>query len=229
MIDSHPSAPAGSVTHVPDYLPVDFTPSSAILCRNTAPLITFAYGLITRHVGCRVLGREIGRGLTSLIDKLSAKSIDSLEDKLEAYRSRETQKAFARGQDSAAEAIEDKCQCIRVFISNLKETERTIAALCRKIEGLFSDEGSAKGTLTLATIHKSKGLEWPTVFILDRDLLPSKYARQAWQRQQEFNLLYVAITRAQLDLKYIRSGCWRKSNPPQAKDKNPVRNALLED
>lgn len=225
MILSHPSAPLGSVLALPNYTTDAFVPSAAILCRNTAPLITFAYGLLTRSVACRVLGREIGKGLTSLIDKLNAKGIPQLEEKLDLYRTREVTKALAKGQDSAAAAIDDKCDCIGVFIRNLRETERTISALVRKIESLFSDDGSAVGVLTLATIHKSKGLEWPLVFLLDRDLIPSKYARQDWQKRQEFNLLYVAVTRAKLDLRYISSGCWQKPTAPMTQQQK----ALLED
>jgi len=67
MITAHPDAPEGSVLSLKDYEPSDFAPSSAILCRNTAPLISFAFSLLRRDVGCRVLGREIGQGLIALI------------------------------------------------------------------------------------------------------------------------------------------------------------------
>jgi ATP-dependent exoDNAse (exonuclease V) beta subunit len=33
--------------------------------------------------------------------------------------------------------------------------------------------------------------------------MPSKYARQAWQLEQETNLQYVAVTRAKSELHYI--------------------------
>jgi superfamily I DNA/RNA helicase len=47
-------------------------------------------------------------------------------------------------------------------------------------------------------VHKSKGLEWPVVHILGRgDIMPSPRAKQEWQMEQEINLCYVAVTRAQ--------------------------------
>ena len=56
----------------------------------------------------------------------------------------------------------------------------------------------------LATYHRSKGREWPRVFLLEHHLrCPSKAARQPWQLEQEGNLAYVAITRAQEDLIYV--------------------------
>ena len=53
------------------------------------------------------------------------------------------------------------------------------------------------------TIHKSKGLENDNVFFLAPELIPSRYATQPWQLEQERNLAYVAITRAKTSLIYV--------------------------
>jgi DNA helicase-2/ATP-dependent DNA helicase PcrA len=52
-------------------------------------------------------------------------------------------------------------------------------------------------------------MEWNRVFILDRWRMPSKYATQPWQQEQEQNLIYVAITRAKRELTYIDGKCWK--------------------
>jgi superfamily I DNA/RNA helicase len=70
----------------------------------------------------------------------------------------------------------------------------------QRIETLFkdTDEGRTAHTLTLSTVHKAKGREWPTVYVLDYyKRMPSKAARLPWEREQELNLIYVAFTRAQ--------------------------------
>jgi DNA helicase-2/ATP-dependent DNA helicase PcrA len=54
------------------------------------------------------------------------------------------------------------------------------------------------------TIHKSKGLENNTIFILHPELLPHPAATQEWQMQQESNLKYVAITRAIENLIWVK-------------------------
>ena len=60
------------------------------------------------------------------------------------------------------------------------------------------------GVLTLATYHRSKGREWPRVFLFEHAArCPSRAARQAWQQVQEANLAYVAITRAKQTLAYV--------------------------
>lgn len=210
MILPSPNAPEGSVKTLATYEPSDFQPTSAILCRNTAPLVSFAFSLIQRHIGCRVLGREIGQGLVSLIQKLNPTSLDELRLKLEMYENRETEKFQRKGELQSAEAIRDRVTCIQIFLSHAD----SIDSLTSRISSLFND--SVDNLVTLATIHKAKGLEWPTVFILDfKKLQPSPFARLPWQKIQERNLIYVAITRAQVDLRYIESGKWKEAALPQ--------------
>jgi superfamily I DNA/RNA helicase len=203
-IESHPKARAGSVEHPLAWTAQDVKPGDAILCRVTAPLLEQAFRLITGGVGCQVLGRDIGKGLVRLVEKQKAKGIDRLLEKLDKWSSREREKALQKGQDARAQTIDDQVDCIRACIDALPETERTVPALLRSIDGLFNPPSSAGPLVTLATVHKSKGLEWDRVFILDRgDHRPSKWARKEWQQVQENNLIYVAITRAKEDLVYI--------------------------
>ena len=57
------------------------------------------------------------------------------------------------------------------------------------------------------TIHRSKGLENNRVFFIDKfnkiRLIPSKFADQEWELQQERNIEFVGITRAKSELIYI--------------------------
>lgn len=201
--ETHESAPEGKVSNLnlADALKV-LTAKDAILCRNTKPLISLAYQLMSQGVACRVLGSEIGKGLISLIRKMKAKTIADLVAKLEIFREREVAKFTAKGEEGRAEGVSDRVACVLTFIEVLNENERTIAKLLVKIEALFKDGND--GTLTLSTVHKSKGREWHNVAILEPELMPSKFARQAWQADQEQNLIYVAVTRAQDHLIYLR-------------------------
>jgi DNA helicase-2/ATP-dependent DNA helicase PcrA len=171
-----------------------------VVSRTTKPLIEAAYSLLKARKPAYVMGREIGAGLVSLIRKLNAKGIDHLTQKLDAFTAREVQKAIAKGQDSKAEAIQDKSDCIAFLIDTLPETDRTVPALIKVIEDLFTDKnGSA---VVLATVHKAKGLEARRVFWLNHDYV-CRWARQDWQKQQERNLSYVAATRAKEELVLI--------------------------
>ena len=196
-----PGAREGSVASLPLREAVKrLTAHDVILCRNMAPLVNCAFGLISRDIGCTVLGKELGNGLINLIKKMKAKGLDALLIKLEEYREREVAKFQGRGEENKAEAANDRIECINTVINNLDERARTIPALIARLEALFSDNG---GVLTLSTQHKSKGREWQRVAILRPDLNPSKWARQDWQALQEENLMYVAWTRSTDELIFL--------------------------
>ena len=177
-------------------------PHDAVLCRQTAPLIKLAYELIGSGTGCRVLGRDIGAGLVALVKKAKAGGIDALVKKLETYRDREVARLTDKGEELKAEGVSDRVESVLTVVGCLPEGNRTVPALIEAIEGLFSD---VNGCLTLCTAHRAKGKEWDTVAILRPELMPSRWARQDWQHQQEINLQYVATTRAKRHLIYIQT------------------------
>lgn len=201
-IEAAPGAHAGEVINLGNQFKLtDFNQKDLIVCRTTKPLVSLCYQLISKKIPANVMGKDIGIGLTALIKKMNAAGIDKLVSKLEAYCAKETEKAVARGQEFKVEAISDKVDSILVMIEGLGEKERTIPKLIAVIESMFTD---SKKNLTLATIHKSKGLEADKVWIINfnKRIFASK---QEWQRQQETNLCYVAITRAKNTLVLIET------------------------
>jgi DNA helicase-2/ATP-dependent DNA helicase PcrA len=73
----------------------------------------------------------------------------------------------------------------------------TLAAAVRdaKNSGLKQGESSSVPALTLSTIHRSKGLEWSYVWVMD--LIEKRFPHHKNRDQdEELRLLYVAITRA---------------------------------
>lgn len=206
-IESHPSAPEGEVKWLEAYSVSDFPPSGCILCRNTAPLVGFAYSLLKRDVSCRILGRDIGANLISIIKKLRPINLEDFDLKLQVWLDRETAKAIA--EDRNPERLYDQAECLRFFVDSLDEDSRTVDSLIAKIELMFTDQPQAT-RLTLSTVHKAKGLEFETVFILDfHKYMPSRWAQQEWAKVQEQNIIYVAVTRAKSTLVYINTDCWK--------------------
>jgi superfamily I DNA/RNA helicase len=200
----HPSAPKGEAVdlELKDAM-ARLTNKDAILCRNTAPLVELAFALIASGRGCAILGKDIGTGLIALIRKQKANGINALLTKLDRYLERETTRFLAAGEEGKAEALNDRVSCIKTVIQHLPETGRTIPGLISRLESMFSDRD---GVLLLCTVHKAKGREWPNVAVLRPDLMPSKWARQAWQYGQEKNLMYVARTRFQNTFITINGG-----------------------
>jgi len=193
-IEARPGAPEGKVEDLgTDWNPLDFMAGDLVVCRKTAPLVTAALRFIRAGVPVQVLGKDIGEGLKALIDKMRAKNIDQLQEKLEAYRRREVDKALKAEDEAKIEAINDKVGVLLFMADNLLEDRRTIEDLKGGIDHLFKDKARA---VNFCTGHKSKGLEAQRVFWLGRSECPAQWARKPWQRQQEINICYVIATRA---------------------------------
>lgn len=181
----------------------ELSPDDAVLCRNTKPLVELAFDLIRRGIGCHVEGKDIGRGLVALVRKWKkAVTVADLLDRLDDHLTQQTERFLAKGQEMKAESLADRVETIKVIASGLPD-DAPLLELVARINDLFEDTepGSPARHVTLSTIHKSKGREWERVFILGRNkFMPSKFARQQWQMEQETNLAYVAITRAKTTL-----------------------------
>lgn len=201
-ITAHPDAPEGKIRAIDysDLLNETLKPTDAILCRNTAPLVQTAFMLIAKGIPCKIEGRDIGQGLIKLSQRWKVQTLEQLEDRLEKYQVTKTEKFRAEKKESLLDQLMDQLECLRVIIARCRSLNKyTVAELIEVIQGMFADTlESGKPILTLSTIHKSKGREWPRVFALGREqYLPSPYAKKPWQQVQESNLEYVLITRAQ--------------------------------
>lgn len=195
----------------------DFKPSDAILCRVMRPLVALAFRLIRVKVACRVIGRDIGAGMTGLVKKLGRTWMgpgatqegfrEAFQVKLDGYRAREAGRLTKRREPALLASMHDKLDTLQVFVDELGEGDG-IEELIGSITAMFADveNGNGHGAVTLSTIHKAKGMEFDRVFILDaREYMPSPWARAGWESAQERNIQYVAATRARRELRYVES------------------------
>lgn len=198
-IEAREGAPEGEVTDVQYAWKLeDLGRHDLVVCRNTKPLIALGFKLLRARIPVRIMGRDIGEGLAALVRKCdNGRGIDAFMAKLEGWREREEQKAIAKQLEAKADAINDKAGTLMMIAQELPEGKRTVAELLSVLQTLFTD---ANNRVTLATVHKSKGLEADTVWWLNPSLCPSRWAKKDWQRQQERNIMYVAITRAKTRL-----------------------------
>jgi DNA helicase-2/ATP-dependent DNA helicase PcrA len=207
-IEAWDQSPEGSVSSI-EYkeflnLKNTLTGADAILCRNNSPLVKTAFKLIANGIGCRIEGRDIGVSLIKLVKRWKVKTLNSLSDRLTTYLDRETQKLRSKGKDSAAGLLEDRVECLRTLITKCQsDGKHSLRELETLILGMFTDgeNNPNKNLVTLCSSHKSKGLEWDRVFLLDRQAyMPSPWATRDWMLVQESNLVYVSLTRAKRDL-----------------------------
>ena len=202
QIESHENAPEGEVATLGDYNPntmEGFERGDYIVCRNVAPLVKCAFSLIANRKPCAIKGKDIGATIKSLIKSLKPTCIPELRQRLRDWEANEKRKLLEDDPQANLSRIEDRADSVRTFIDCSGAS--TVDAVCKAVDDMFSDK--VEGAIMLSTIHKSKGLEADRVLFLDSQLIPSKYATQEWQKQQETNLLYVAVTRAKSYLGYV--------------------------
>lgn len=202
---AHEDAPEGEVLSMgeTDFLKMELAPSDAIICRNTAPLIDIAFGLLRRGVACKVEGKDIGKSLVKLLNRFrKVKTIPALVDALTRYCDRETVLLREKKKNAQAASLEDRVETLLAIIEGMGKSAAKFSDVEEKIESMFEDtNGNRKDMVTLMTAHRSKGLEFPRVFLFGENLyMPSPWARDAAALQQETNLRYVAYTRAEKTL-----------------------------
>jgi len=220
-IRARKGAPKGVIENVPlSSILTRVKSGDLIICRVTAPLISLCLELIRNRRPASVKGRNIGKLLTTIVNQVmelakqryGAPDYPRYKDEvftkeflqfLDIYFKQQREKlAQRKWSEGAIEALQDRIESIDVCYKTFQT--RSPEELIREIDNLFSDEN---GGIVLSTVHKAKGLEAETIWILEPDKLPFIWAnQQPWQTEQEYNLRYVALTRTKMNLFFLIKG-----------------------
>lgn len=162
----------------------DIPEEATILCRNNAPLFAMAIKLLRAGRLPQLIGGDIGRHLIRLMKKLGPAEVKTEKARLlvKEWEEKKCEKARDPGK------VKDQAACMLIFLSQGTNLGEAIAYA----EHLFARQGP----IQLSTGHKSKGLEFNNVLILDSHLV-------RMQQQQDRNLMYVMQTRAKQTLAYV--------------------------
>lgn len=180
----------------------NLTADAVIICRNNAPIFSMAIRLLREGRYPQIVGNDIGKTLIKALGKLGEKNLpqEAAFQELAEYKRRRLSKA----REQARGAVEDFCSCMAVFL----EKGDTLGAAISYADYLMNQTGPIK----MMTGHKSKGLEFDNIFILDRQLLRINEDTGGGKNQDK-NLLYVMQTRAKKTLTYITSEAFIGSEP----------------
>jgi len=169
--------------------------STAILCRNNAPLVKLAFKCLRQGHAISMLGRDLGSGLVKTVEKLPGLSASSpiteVFRTLTTWFESERGKLLASGKEAKVEKLSDRYESILAIAENPSIT--TQDELVSAIKTLFSKEN---GRLVFSSVHRAKGLEWDVVMHLDPWRVPSRFAKSPEAITQEDNIRYVCETRA---------------------------------
>lgn len=207
QIEAAPGAADGTITSIePGKLATAARPGDLVICRVNAPLVSLAFKLIRRGTPAKMLGRDIGKGIVTLIDQLRADSPLDLIHKARDWQEREVERLERRdASPTRIQGVVDRAECL----IELASAADSVARLRDDIESLFADAADASKVVTLASVHRAKGSEADRVYIAAPDRMPLRFDSsrrngpprvRPWELEQEHNLIYVAVTRAKREL-----------------------------
>jgi superfamily I DNA/RNA helicase len=174
--------------------------NSMIVCRNTAPIIELYFLLLKNGKNCYIKGEDILNSVTKFLTPYKYLTVIEATRKIK-------QELIEFKKDRTDEGrmkyfiLKNNFKIFKILSNNyVHDMFVTIDTIINKFKGLFFEKENA---IMLCTIHKSKGLEADIVYILNENLIPSKFAKSTEQLIQEQNLKYVARTRAKNRLYFI--------------------------
>ncbi len=180
-------AKPGEVRSLSSWSLEDLPESAVMICRNNAPIFSMAIRLLKAGRYAEIVGNDVGKNLIKTMKKLGHERMSQGE----VFAAIDSWTAAKLAKSRSPGRVEDQAECMRVFAEQGNDLRDAITYA----EHIMA----AKGSLLLMTGHKSKGLEFNDVFILDRHLV------RVDKHQQEANLLYVMQTRAKERLTYVES------------------------
>jgi superfamily I DNA/RNA helicase len=175
----------GTYGKLNDLNATDIPDGSAIICRNNAPLLRVAFGLLAEKRSVQIAGSDIGPKIIRLLNKIGSQddSQKVLLAKIDAWL--EHKLSLSNPTSTAA----DTAECMKIFASWGNTLDQAIAYA----NTIFKQQGA----IQLTTGHKAKGKEWENAYHLDPFLIRGD--------EQDLNLKYVITTRAKQTLHEIES------------------------
>lgn len=193
-------------------------PNDLIISRLRAPIVLLVFSFIDRNIKVQIHQEEVNDIIYEIKSIFKQSELNLIISDLPHGFEGLIKNVLDRWQwiiQKNAEAIKDFTER-RLYIENekgylIKKLEflhkkyelwksdcSTLFEILKKIKEYISAKDNA---IRLSTIHRAKGLENNRVFILNFDELPFfKLQQKEWERIQEINLKYVAITRALSEL-----------------------------
>jgi superfamily I DNA/RNA helicase len=188
-------------------------PGNFILSRINAPLVSIALALIRAGKRAKIEGRDIGAGLRAIVNKLATgpakNSLPKFLEKLSNWKERETARAEKARLPHKVEQVLDQYDTLLALIDGASG----VPELLTRLDNLFADNVvDAPAQIVCSSVHRAKGLESDTVFVLADTLHPpvpcavcrkrsfrcqcATFTPDPKQAREEQNIEYVAITRA---------------------------------
>ena len=181
-----------------------------IIARCSSSLVDLHLKIIVRGISCNLVGSSLKEDLSELISSIAEQPgfdykefskfcSNYLELKCQSFKNNCNQAILQLQLEDLVDAVLK----IHRHFSQCK----SIPDLLERIDLLFASQD--EDGVVLSTIHRAKGMESKRVYIAEPERLPLVWDNQKdWQKQQEDNLLYVALSRSTDTLFLIGKSSW---------------------
>lgn len=203
-IEPSPTAEMGEVRYNETFhlepLLFSLKPGDMVMCRTNAPLLGAALKCVRNGQKVSVRGNlDVGKSLIKLIKDVQkhadGSSMAAFITALEDHTASQIEKAMDDDKLAQATRWGEKFTCLYQLGKEMKSVDELIGFLTR----VFDDDDSTG--VIFSSIHRAKGLEADHAVLLQPEKLPHPMAYKANNveaaLEQERNLAYVAVTRAQ--------------------------------
>lgn len=208
-IEAAPGAIEGVVRRIAeDELAKEATAKDLVICRLTSPLVSLCLRMVRAGTPAFVRGQDLAASLKNLVGSImefsgsSDRKVSRLLAEIDPWLASVNEAMDARRVPADAPAriaIEDKAAAIK-FVAGTLNPRAPISDIFPVFVEIFRER---PGSVVLSTVHRAKGLEADRVFIASEDKMPHPLARRPEAIMQEWNLRYVALTRARKELVFL--------------------------
>ncbi|MGK7874750.1 MAG: UvrD-helicase domain-containing protein [Xenococcaceae cyanobacterium] len=200
VIESSPQALVGIVEKINKAEILDLVRGGdLVICRCFYPLVPVYLKLLSQGIPALIRNKDISVQLLNLLVQIVGEGCweftpSKFTDVLHSwYQKQKTAMQNDGVHIMIIVGLHDRIQTLNAIYkgNNCTDTE----SLVRAINQLGASAETHRA-VNLTTIHGAKGLEAKRVFHLRPDLVPHPKAEKDWEKEQEKNLQFVALTRA---------------------------------
>ncbi len=192
-------APDGTVSVVSSFQLDDMAGAGdLIVCRMNAPLFQKLFQYWAQDKGAYLRGKAVLDSLDAVVKSLRAYTVEEAKVKLLHWEEKQKLLLTKQKRRSMIPVMQDKASCIRMVLRACGQLSKF-----RDTLDMMFDDTASEEKVQLASVHQAKGLEADRVFILRPELMPHFLAQSTWEKEQEKNVGYVAVTRSKRELYFV--------------------------
>jgi superfamily I DNA/RNA helicase len=211
-IKAVPNAPVGVVQEdvAADFALSTVEPGDLVMARSNPALVKFAFQLLKRKVAVKIIGETVLRDdLEATLAAHAGKTNAELRALLPAEEAAETRRLIAAGNERAVTFAAEMYRCIREMAREAPES--SVDALLADVKRVFDagdiEEAWEANAVQLSSVHRAKGKTKSSAWILTHawiaDLNVRKRKKRSIDKQEELNMLYIAVTRSTGSLAFV--------------------------